>query len=229
MMRYNIETAVINSTEIAVDVAQLEIERIFFNAKDMALPFAKRPDDFWKQKQNQEYLDALITLNGGNKDTYIKTRRGRRYGGTWLHQDLGLAFARWLSPLFAVRLDIWTKERIKKETTYREKRLAAKTGYLPMTKAVADAHDNLKPYHFSNEVNLLYKIVLDMTAKEYRESHGVVSVRDHLSPEVLDQLNDLQVINTGLIKMGLLFQMRKEWLQAHHEGRNVINLLQVNG
>ena len=52
-MRHNIETAVINSTEIAVDVSQLETERIFFNAKDMALPFAKRPDDFWKQKQNQ--------------------------------------------------------------------------------------------------------------------------------------------------------------------------------
>ena len=164
-----------------------------------------------------------------NYQDLINTKRGRHQGGTWLHQDLGLAFARWLSPLFAVRLDIWTKERIKKETTYRENRLATKTGYLPMTKAVADAHDDLKPYHFSNEVNLLYRIVLGMTAKKYRESHGVVSVRDHLPPDVLHKLNDLQVIDTGLIKIGLPFQIRKEWLQAHHEGRNVTNLLQANG
>jgi len=51
-------------TEITVDVSLLtKTEEMFFNATQMAKPFGKRPDDFWKQSQNKEYLDALITLS----------------------------------------------------------------------------------------------------------------------------------------------------------------------
>lgn len=112
---------------------------MFFNATEIAKRFKKRPDDFWKQKQNSEYLDALITLYGGNKSDYIITRRGRKYGGTWLHKDL--AFARWCSSLFAVRLDKWTVERLAGEKEKQQARLAARTGYLPMSQAVLEAHD----------------------------------------------------------------------------------------
>jgi hypothetical protein len=68
----------IDHVDVAVDVSLLaKSDDMFFNATQIAKQFKKRPDDFWKQKQNIEYLDALITLYGGNKEGYVFTKTGR--------------------------------------------------------------------------------------------------------------------------------------------------------
>jgi hypothetical protein len=121
------EIAIINTLELNVDVGLLNQDQLFFNATELSKPFGKRPDDFWKQQHNVEYCEALITLSQGNKNNFVVTRKGK-YGGTWLHQDLALAFARWLSPLFAVRLDKWIGQRLIAEQQRKEARLVAKTG-----------------------------------------------------------------------------------------------------
>ena len=43
-------------------------------------------------------------------------------------------------------------------------RKTSKDEYLPMTKAIAEAHEEIKPYHFSNEADLINRIVLGCTA-----------------------------------------------------------------
>ena len=91
-MKSKCEIVTIGKVVMAVDVALINTEyNLFFNATDMAKPFGKRPDDFWKQSQNKDYLHALITLSGGNytKDSFITTKRGK-YGGTYFHKDLAL-------------------------------------------------------------------------------------------------------------------------------------------
>ncbi|MCP3928122.1 MAG: KilA-N domain-containing protein [Bacteroidetes bacterium] len=234
-MKRKIETAIINSAKISVDVSFLQqTDELFFNATDMASSFGKRPNDWLSSEEAKNYIEAiLITRNSCNKKTrqtdLVRTQRGKKYGGTWLHNDLGLAFARWLSPLFAVKLDRWTRERLKEEISYREARLEAKTGFLPMTKAIADSKRDAKHYHYSNEVNLLYRIVLGVSAKQFKKSNGVKDVRSNLTQKQLSQLNDLQIIDTGLLKMKFPYDVRKEWLQAHHENKDVPHLLQAMG
>lgn len=221
-MKNKIETALINSTEIAVDVSLIQnTDQMFFNATDMAKPFKKMPAQWLRLPDTEAYIEALLNVGLSHiiyYDDLVQTRRGRTIGGTWLHQDLGLAFARWLSHLFAVRMDMWVKDRLKCETEHRNTRLESKTGYLPLTKAISEAHDDLKPHHFSNENNLLYRIVFGMTAKEYRQNFGVSNVIDHLPLEQLVQLNELQAIDTVLIKLKKTYQERKETLTTYFEG-----------
>ncbi len=67
-MKTKYEVVEVNRSEILVDVSLLiKSEEVFFNATQMAKPFGKRPNDFWKQPQNEEYRNALITLQEGNK------------------------------------------------------------------------------------------------------------------------------------------------------------------
>lgn len=217
-MKQKYEVAAMNEAEITVDVSLLsKTDEMYFNATEMAKPFGKRPDDFWKQEQNREYLEALITLSEGKRDDFIYTRRGSKYGGTWFHKDLALQFARWLSPVFAVRLDKWTTNRIEQEHKWKQKRLETKTGFLPMTNAVLHAHDPVKHYHFSNEADLINRIVLGMSAKDFRAKYGVDCVRDGLDAAQLSEINRLQIINTGLIEIGMDYKERKEKLAECHE------------
>ncbi len=234
-MKAQYEVVAVNGTEITVDVSLLaKTDEMFFNATEMAKPFKKRPNDWLALVEAQEYIDALVTLSGGSEENSITrnpgnyfglviARRGSKYGGTWFHNDLGIAFARWLSPVFAVNLDRWAKDRLTQERAWRQKRIEAKTGFLPMTNAVLHAHDPVKHYHFSNEADMINRIVLGMPAKEFRDQHGVESVRDALDAAQLSELNRLQIINTGLIEIGMDYQERKEKLIACHQ-RGLVQL-----
>lgn len=86
-------------------------ENVMVNATQMAKAFGKRPSNWLKTLQTKEFLqelsgvrkreasDLVQVVNGGNKDEY----------GTWMHEDVAMEFARWLSPKFA----IWCNDRIK--------------------------------------------------------------------------------------------------------------------
>ncbi len=220
MKNLKYEIVDIEHVEITVDVSLLtKSDDLFFNATEIARQFKKRPDDFWKQKQNTEYLEALITLYGGNKENYVFTKAGRMYGGTWLHKDLALQFARWLSPIFAVKLDKWTAHRINEEHQRRLSRLEAKTGFLPMTTAIQSSHSEPKRHHFSNECDMLNRLVTGMTSKQFKAAHGVDSVRDALSAAQLQLMERLQRQNTSLIELGFSYDDRKRYLSESLENQ----------
>lgn len=218
MSRRQFEIINIDEVSLSVDVSLLsKTEELFFNATEMAKKFNKRPDDFWKQKQNVEYLNALVTLSEGSKDDYVKTKVGGKYQGTWFHKDMALQFARWLSPVFAVKLDKWIIERIEQEHFWQRTRMEAKTGFLPMTRAIQKAHDPVQFYHYSNECDLINRIVLGMSAKKYKKQNNVLELRDALDAAQLAEINRLQIINTGLIEIGMDYEERKAHLEHCHK------------
>lgn len=56
-------------------------------------------------------------------------------------------------------------------------------------------HDNPKPYHFSNECDMLNRIVLGKTAKQFRTERGLdkkQSIRPYLTEQQMKQLEVLQ-------------------------------------
>ena len=84
-------------------------------------------------------------------------------------------------------------------------RKTSKDEYLPMTNAIADAHDEIKPYHFSNEADLINRIVLGCTASKYRQFHDIPktdAIRDYLNQAELDCIVSLQRANTVYIEDG---------------------------
>ncbi len=54
--------------------------------------------------QDVATITALCEISNTRKEGYLKTRRGQN-GGTWLHTDLAVVFARWLDVLFSIWCD----------------------------------------------------------------------------------------------------------------------------
>lgn len=77
----------------------------WINATQAAERFGKLPNDWLRLPDTVAYLEAIERTYG--KIPHVKTSRARvdRGGGTWLHPRLAVAFARWLSPAFAVWCD----------------------------------------------------------------------------------------------------------------------------
>ena len=103
---------------------------LMVNATQMAKPFKKRVSAWLRLPSTRAFILALIDMRSQNsvmrkshndKHTplYIKELKtngllygktgGRGGGSTYLHEDIAIEFARWLSPSFAV----WCNDRIK--------------------------------------------------------------------------------------------------------------------
>ena len=97
-----------------------------------------------------------------------------------------------------------------------------KVEYAPMNDALKEYRDKLDKktsyFHYSNEANMINRIVLGMTSKEYREKHNIdkKEVRDNLAPWQLETIKELQRTNTDLIKMGLSYHFRKELIDKKY-------------
>ena len=79
------------------------------NATEMAKAFGKRPKDWLINKQAKEYISVYSTVRGIPLTDLVIVKRGGNNQGTWLHSDLAIEFARWLSPEFS----IWCNDIIK--------------------------------------------------------------------------------------------------------------------
>lgn len=86
-------------------------EDVMINATEMAKSFgnSKKPNDWLKTKQSKEYIKALVATNIPDPADLLRVINGGNNYGTWMHEDLALEFARWLSPEFG----IWCNKKIK--------------------------------------------------------------------------------------------------------------------
>lgn len=86
---------------------------VMVNATNMAKPFGKRPVDWLQNKTTQEFLSVFSKVRKSTLADLVQVTQGGAYPGTWMHEDVAIEFARWLSPEFA----IWTNDRIKELLT----------------------------------------------------------------------------------------------------------------
>lgn len=79
---------------------------VMLNATQMASAFRKRPGKWLELPSTQLFLQELEAIRKSDRSDLIHTVNGV---GTWMHEDVAMEFARWLSPSFA----IWCNDRIK--------------------------------------------------------------------------------------------------------------------
>lgn len=84
-------------------------ENVMVNATQMAKPFEKRPIDWLQNQSSIEYLNELSKVRKSTLADLVQVTKGGNNSGTWMHEDVAMEFARWLSPAFA----IWCNDRIK--------------------------------------------------------------------------------------------------------------------
>lgn len=85
-------------------------ENLMVNATEMAKPFGKTPKDWLRNNSSQEFISTLSTVRQIRLTELVQIQQGGNgEQGTWMHEDVAMEFARWLSPSFA----IWCNDRIK--------------------------------------------------------------------------------------------------------------------
>ena len=145
--------------------------------------------------------------------------RGNEYSQWLLNKRDSLVLVARLSPEFmAAIIDRWQELEAKEllEVERKETRQQAKLDAPLMTKSLADMRERegkeSPPHIFSNEHNMIYRIVLGFTAKKYKEENDIgddVNLRDVLSFEEIKALEQLQKHNTTLIELDFSFEQRK--------------------
>ena len=163
-------------------------------------------------------MPSLATVNGG------------RSPGTYAAELVVYRYAAWISPAFEVKVygvfRDWARGAADREMAARQaiaERNAARLECPGMTLALKDhraAMGKDTPAHcYSNEMDMLNRLVLGMSAKQYRDAHGIdpaQPLRDALAgmPAHIAAIRDLKRTNQALIECGMAFGERKERLRA---------------
>lgn len=91
----------------------------YVNATDMCKVANRRWNNYWRQKETQEYLLALakelgLTVIVKNPVTLIRAtaliqiiQGGNSQQGTWVHPEVATDLAQWVSVLFRIRVNRW--------------------------------------------------------------------------------------------------------------------------
>ncbi|MCM1276033.1 MAG: Rha family transcriptional regulator [Lachnospiraceae bacterium] len=94
--------------------------------------------------------------------------------------------------------------------------VTARSEFPLLTENIKPLHDNPKAYHFSNECDMLNRIVTGMSAKQFREKHGIAkseSIRPFLTAEQIEMLDKLQKADIGLLIAVPDYEQRKRQLE----------------
>jgi len=179
----------------------------WFNATNAAERYGKRPVDWIKQKEIQDYVARLCEFYKVSQNHFIKTRRGKNVGGTWLHPRLAVPFARWCDVDFA----IWCDDQIDKllrgkhpHFDWKRLRHEATSSYKVMNAVMQLQRQAIgkdtKFFHYANEAKLINWAITGEFKPLDRES---------LHIEELDLLAKLEERNTILLGVGIDRETRK--------------------
>lgn len=97
--------------------------------------------------------------------------------------------------------------------------ITARREFPLLTENIKLLHENPKPYHFSNECDMINRIVTGMSAKQFREKHGITkgeSIRPFLSIEQIEMLDKLQKADVGLLIAVPDYEHRKRQLEWYY-------------
>lgn len=84
------------------------------NATEMAKPFDKAPYNFLRNSSTKQFINALESRFANlRSEQIVRTINGGENYGTWMHEELALKFAGWLSPEF----EVWIYQKIKELLT----------------------------------------------------------------------------------------------------------------
>ena len=92
-----------------------------------------------------------------------------------------------------------------------------------LTEKIKAVHDNPKPYHYSNECDMINRLVIGMSAKKFREAHGIEkgkSIRPYLTEEQVRLIEELQIVDVGLLMSVPKLEDRKKFLEQHLMSRS---------
>ncbi len=172
----------------------------------------QRPSLWVENKQTSDLIDEI----GKAGIPALKTIKGGRNPGTWVCKELVYAYAMWISPAYHLSVIRAYDEYVNQKRDWQQHRDATRIEFAPMVEALRlnrdDAGKATAAHHYSNEADMLNRIVLGKTAKQYREGRRLdndANLRDCLTNAEIAALEALQRHNTALLECGDSYDERK--------------------
>lgn len=223
-------------------------EATMVNATEMAKAFGKLVGDWIRLKTTNEFLVALSADMQIPISALIQSvKGGNNAQGTWMHEDVALEFARWLSPQFS----IWCNNRIKELLKYgvtatpqtidsvladpdnairlltalKEERKALKAA----NKQIAVLEDQKKVYHSENQRLLKLKdrqdkIMLEQAPLVEYAQNVLDSYDTFTSTQIAKELGmSAQALHKFLKDAGVMFKHGSQWfLYAKYQAKGYV-------
>lgn len=98
--------------------------------------------------------------------------------------------------------------------------ITARNDFSELTESIKFIKPDAKAHTYSNECNMLNRIITGYSAKDFRERNGIQkgeSIRPYMDKHQLKLLEVLQKVDIGLLYSGLSYQERKNKLEEYAE------------
>ena len=115
----------------------------------------------------------------------------------------------------AMRFKIAYIQRFNEYEQQIKNYIESRDDFAPFTRAIMDSHEVPKSHHYTNEINMINKIVLGMDAKHFKELHGlgdVQSIRPFLTQSQARAIRKLQIEDIRLLYRCVPYEQRKQAL-----------------
>jgi phage regulator Rha-like protein len=197
----------------------LVLNQVTMTSREIADLTGKRHDNV------MQVISSLITaqiLTPEIQESIFK-HRGNEYKQWVLNKRDSLVLVARLSPEFtAAVVDRWQEleQNLNLEQQRKADRKQARLEAPQMARALQEARARQgkeSPSHvYSNDFDMINRIVLGLPAKKFKEAQGLEAesaLRDSLSPMQIKAVLALQNLNQSFLELDMSFEERKEKLQ----------------
>ena len=195
----------------------------YVSATEMAKPFGKQPYEYLRLPSTNELVKAITGKSRIAENQIVKSVRGCRNPATWLHEDVALDFAQWLS----VDFRLWCLDRLKELLKY------GITATQPTIETIIDDPDNaiklltaLKQERAEKErlaeENRLANEQIEKAAPMVQYYNKVLQSDSLITTNVIaDQLGvSARRLNDMLVKRGIIYRQSDTYvLYAKYRGQ----------
>lgn len=200
------------------------------SSRKVAEVFIKRHDNIIQTiRETINDTDSFAPdFSGANFIESTYNDRGKKYAEYLLTRDGFSYIVMGFTGKKAAKFKIAYIQQFNEMELFIKSLNAAKLEFPEFTSSIMLAHEAPKHYHFSNEINMINKIVLGMTTKEFKEVNAlgdVASIRPYLTIEQITAIEKLQKFDTGLVLTEEDFHKRKEILTAYHQRISTMKVL----
>lgn len=179
---------------------------IMVNATEMAKPFKKSCNDWLKTEQSKRMIAAISTSKKIDVADLVRVTNGGNTGnGTWMHEDVALVFAQWLSPNFY----IWCNDRIKELLTTGVATVSDDDAII--ANAISILQKRLEESK-ARQKALEEKVAEDKPKVEYHDA-VLASVSTYTTTQIAKEMGmSATALNKKLHELGVQYYQNGSWL-----------------
>lgn len=174
--------------------------------------------------EGKDWIGFTIVVNGNETKDFAITLRFAQHIAMMARTEKSHDYRNYL-------LDC--EKKLKQQQQWQLTRDTTRIEYKPMTDeltlSILKKGKNPKFYHYTNEADMINRIVLGMSSKKYKAERGIYGniTRNYLTGKQLEAILLLQRVNTGLVTIGMDYEERKDKLsEIFNERYNQVNLIE---